>query len=57
MKTVLITGCSSGFGKEMTEVLAGKGFKVVSTMRNVEARKQLFDHLPDDVKIIFYFMN
>ncbi|MBX4891411.1 SDR family oxidoreductase [Rhizobium bangladeshense] len=33
MKTVLITGCSSGFGAEIARFFWGKGWKVVATMR------------------------
>lgn len=34
-KSVLITGCSSGFGRLMAEDFARKGAKVFATMRNV----------------------
>jgi NAD(P)-dependent dehydrogenase (short-subunit alcohol dehydrogenase family) len=33
-KTVLITGCSSGFGKTSAELFAAKGWNVIATMRN-----------------------
>ena len=32
MKTVLITGCSSGFGLETAKTFLDRGFKVVATM-------------------------
>lgn len=35
-KTVLITGCSSGFGKLAAETFHAKGWNVVATMRRVE---------------------
>jgi NAD(P)-dependent dehydrogenase (short-subunit alcohol dehydrogenase family) len=35
-KTVLITGCSTGFGREMSESLARKGDRVYATMRGVK---------------------
>ncbi|MBT7609152.1 MAG: SDR family oxidoreductase [Bacteriovoracaceae bacterium] len=45
MKTILITGCSSGFGKQMCEDLASKGFSVIATMRNADQRKNMFADL------------
>ncbi|POF31782.1 SDR family oxidoreductase [Roseibium marinum] len=41
MKTVLITGCSSGFGEAMVHRFADGGWNVVATMRN-PARKPEF---------------
>lgn len=37
MKTVLITGCSSGFGRETAAYFAAQGWKVVATMRDPSA--------------------
>src|SRR5262245_60357326 len=37
MKTVLITGCSSGIGKMTAGLFASRGWNVVATARNVEA--------------------
>lgn len=34
MKTILITGCSSGFGFETAHYFLSKGWKVIATMRN-----------------------
>lgn len=36
MKTVLITGCSSGFGLETAGLFLDRGWKVVATMRNAQ---------------------
>lgn len=40
-KVVLITGCSSGIGWELSRLLADKGYLVVATARDVEAVKDL----------------
>jgi NAD(P)-dependent dehydrogenase (short-subunit alcohol dehydrogenase family) len=40
-KTVLITGCSSGFGKASAKLFAGKGWNVIATMRRPEAEEEL----------------
>jgi NAD(P)-dependent dehydrogenase (short-subunit alcohol dehydrogenase family) len=41
MPTVLITGCSSGFGLETAVLLAKSGFRVFATMRNLDKRARL----------------
>lgn len=38
---ILITGCSSGIGRELCKVLCEKGYKVVATAREVESLKDL----------------
>lgn len=38
MKTILITGCSTGFGYMATKYLAEKGHHVIATMRNVNGK-------------------
>ena len=42
-KTVLITGCSSGFGKLAAHTFAGHGWNVVATMRRPENETELAD--------------
>jgi len=37
MSTVLITGCSSGFGKATAELFLERGWKVIATMRTPAA--------------------
>ncbi len=41
MKTVLITGCSSGIGKAAARLFASKGWNLVATMRNPAAEADL----------------
>lgn len=45
-KTVIITGSTSGLGKEATRVLAGKGAKVIMAVRNTEKG----DHVAKEIK-------
>lgn len=40
-KTVLITGASSGIGKEVAKVFAADGWNVVATMRSPEKEQDL----------------
>ncbi len=41
-RTVLITGCSSGFGRALVPVLLGRHWTVIASLRNAEARTGLF---------------
>lgn len=43
MKTIFITGASSGLGKASAKLFATKGWKVIATMRNPEKEKELPD--------------
>jgi short-subunit dehydrogenase len=47
MKTILITGCSSGFGLETTKHFLDKGWKVIATMRSPRA-----DILPQSENLV-----
>lgn len=40
-KVVLITGCSSGIGRELSLILADKGYEVIATARDVTALEDL----------------
>jgi NAD(P)-dependent dehydrogenase (short-subunit alcohol dehydrogenase family) len=41
MKTIFITGASSGIGKATAKLFQAKGWKVIATMRNPEAETEL----------------
>ena len=47
MKTWLITGVSSGFGKEMTKLLLERGKTVIGTVRKKEKVSDLIEQYPD----------
>jgi NAD(P)-dependent dehydrogenase (short-subunit alcohol dehydrogenase family) len=40
-KTVLVTGCSSGFGRDIAKVFAAEGWNVAATMRRPEQETEL----------------
>lgn len=42
MKTALITGASSGFGRELAAALLDRGWTVAATLRGAERRRDLF---------------
>ena len=44
MKTVLITGCSSGIGRALCEKYLSKGFHVYASARNIRSLDTLVDH-------------
>lgn len=43
-KTILITGASSGFGRRISETLAGLGHTVIATMRAIETKNKEHAH-------------
>ena len=48
MRTWLITGVSSGFGKSMTEQLLKRGDKVIGTVRNTSKVQELINAYPEN---------
>ncbi len=50
MKTWLITGCSSGFGKVLAEAVAARGDRLVATARDPGALAELASRFPDTVR-------
>lgn len=52
IKTVMITGASSGFGLATAELFAAKGHKVIATARRFERLQALQQKFPDQIHII-----
>lgn len=50
---VLITGASSGIGRDMARYLSAKGFDLVLTARNIKSLEKLKKELNTDVDIIY----
>lgn len=50
MKTIFITGASTGLGKATAKLFASKGWKVIATMRTPENEKEL--HLIDNITLL-----
>ena len=50
MKTWLITGCSTGFGKVLAEAVAARGDRLVATARDAAALGDLASRFPDTVR-------
>lgn len=48
----LITGCSTGFGRELAKIVAAKGEKVIGTVRKEEQMSELESIHPDLIKAI-----
>ena len=50
VKTWLITGCSSGLGKQLAEAVARRGDRLVATARSPDALHTLCEQYPDTVR-------
>lgn len=48
----LITGASSGIGRDMAKILSSKGFDLILVGRNIEKLNELKEELNSDIKII-----
>lgn len=56
-KTVLITGASSGIGKEFAYEYAAQGYNIILTARRTEKLQEMYDHLTqhyEHIKIYIY---
>ncbi|QIB32288.1 oxidoreductase [Ancylobacter pratisalsi] len=52
MKTWLITGCSSGLGRQLAEAVAARGDRLVATARSADDLQSLCDRYPDTVRSV-----
>ncbi len=50
-KTWLITGCSSGLGKQLAAAVAQRGDRLVATARHTDPLKELAERYPDTVRV------
>jgi NADPH:quinone reductase-like Zn-dependent oxidoreductase len=53
-KTVIITGCTSGIGKETAKDLANRGARVIMACRNVDAAEKIKGILDDRFGVGLY---
>jgi len=55
-KSVLITGCSSGFGKAMVPLFLSQGWQVIASMRRLQERTNIFskerEKFGEDLKLV-----
>lgn len=52
MKTWLITGCSSGLGRQLAEAVAARGDRLVATARSADSLQPLCERYPETVRSI-----
>ena len=53
MKTIFITGASSGIGKATSILFAQRGWKVISTMRTPEKGKDLLAYENIEIRLMY----
>ena len=52
MKTWLITGCSTGLGRQLAEAVADRGDQLVATARSTDALQSLCERYPETVRSV-----
>ena len=51
-KTALVTGASSGIGREIARDLSARGFRVILSARREERLRELAEELGDNTRVI-----
>ena len=51
-KTALVTGASSGIGREIARDLSARGFRVILSARREEGLRELAEELGDNTRVI-----
>lgn len=51
-KTALVTGASSGIGREIARDLSARGFRVILSARREERLRDLAEELGDNTRVI-----
>ena len=56
MKNILITGISTGIGRDATEYLLKKGYRVFGSVRNLSDADDLINNNPENfINLVFCF--
>ena len=51
-KTALVTGASSGIGREIARDLSARGFRVILSARREERLRELAEELGDNTRVV-----
>lgn len=51
-KTWFLTGCSSGFGRELVKAVLAKGDKVVATARNTQTLETVTSEITNNILLL-----